>query len=118
MRSLRMRKLRWAWVMGLRLASGGTTDIILMLARLTATTGLIGLQADSLSAPAHGMGGDALGVGAAGAGVVAALDAILTVMTEGSAVAVSLATEALTAGASTEVAVSTVAALTTVRRAS
>src|SRR5437588_572546 len=72
MRSLRMRKLRWAWVMGLRLASGGTMDIILMLARLTATTGLIGLQADCLSAPVHGMAGDALGVGAAGAGVVAA----------------------------------------------
>jgi len=106
--------------MGLRFASGDTTDIILTLARLTATTGLTGLQAECLSAPARGMAGDALGVGVAGAGVAAldaALAAILIGMTEGSAAAVSAATGALTAGASM-VAGLTVAGLLTVRRAS
>src|SRR5258708_4460589 len=112
-----MRKLRWEWVMGLRFASGDITDIILTLARLMASTDLTGLRAECLAAPAPGMAGDAPGVGVAGAGV-AASDEILTGMIEGSAVAVSPATEALTAGASMEVAVLTVAALTTVRRAS
>src|SRR6266481_4172443 len=101
--------------MGRQFASGDTTDIILTLARLMATTDLTGLQAASLSAQAPGMAGDAPGVGVAGAGV-AASDEILTAMTEGSAVAVSPATGALTAGASM-VAVLTVAALTAVRRA-
>src|SRR5258708_35415409 len=112
-----MRKLRWEWVMGLRFAMVYITDIILTLGRLMASTGLTGLRAECLSAPAPGMAGDAPGVGVAGAGV-AASDEILTGMIEGSAVAVSPATEALTAGASMEVAVLTVAALTTVRRAS
>jgi hypothetical protein len=101
--------------MGRQFVSGATTDIILTLARLTATTGLTGLRVECLSVPARGMAGDALGVGAAGAGGAAgdaALDAILIGMTEGSAVAVSPATGALTA------AVLTVAVLTTVRRAS
>jgi len=64
-----------------------------MLAPLTATTGLTGLSAECLSAPARGMAGDDPGAGVVG---VAVLDEILTVMTEASGAAVSSATEALT----------------------
>ena len=100
--------------MGRQFASGDTTDTILTLARLMATTDLTGLQAACLSAPALGGAGDALGAGVAG---VAALDAILIGMTEGSAVAVSPATGA-SMGEVLTAEVLTVAALPTVRRAS
>jgi hypothetical protein len=108
--------------MGPQFASGDTTDITLTLAHLMATTDLTGLQAASLSAPVRGLAGDARLAGVAG---VAALDAILIGMTEGSAIVVS--TGALTAGAlmgevltaeALTVAALTVAALPTVRRAS
>ncbi len=44
-----------------RCAPTATTDIILMPARLTATTDLTGLRAECSSAPAHGMAGWRLG---------------------------------------------------------
>jgi hypothetical protein len=47
-------------------APTATTDITLTLARLTATTDLTGLRVECLSAPAHGMDGDAAGVGVVG----------------------------------------------------
>ena len=72
-----------------------TTIIIPTLARLTATTVPTGLWAECLSAPARGMAGvDAVGV----VGVAAGVDAIGTVIGEGSAAAVSSAPGALTAG--------------------
>ena len=50
-----------------------TTDILLTRAPLTAITDLIGLQAESSSAPAHGMAGAVVGEAGAvvGATVVA-----------------------------------------------
>jgi hypothetical protein len=70
-----------AWVMGHRLvAPTATTDITLMRARLTVTTGLTGLRAGCLSAPVRGMAGDARGVGAVGVmDAVGAMD-VATVM--------------------------------------
>jgi hypothetical protein len=97
-----------------RYATTDTTTIILTLARLTGTTDLTGLRAESLSAPARGMAGDARGVGVVG---VAALGAVLTVMAEGSEAAGSevegsLVGVALTADAdSSAVEVLTAAAL-------
>jgi hypothetical protein len=56
-----------------RYASTGITTTHLTLARLTATTGLIGLRAECLLAPGRGMAGDARGVGVVG--VAAGVDA-------------------------------------------
>jgi hypothetical protein len=67
----------------LRCATTDTTTIIRTLARLTDTTGLTGLRAECLLAPARGMAGDALGVGVVGG--TAGADAVGT-MTAGSEV--------------------------------
>jgi hypothetical protein len=62
---------------GRQYAITATTTIILMPARLTATTDLTGLRAVCLSAPDRGMAGDDLGVGVVG--VAGGADAALQV---------------------------------------
>jgi hypothetical protein len=82
-----------------RCASMATTATRLMLARLTATMGLIGSLVDCLSAPAPGMAGDMVGA-AVGATVFTAVAAGATVAV--GAVEATMATQA-TAGEATAV---------------
>ncbi len=82
----------WGWA-GRRYATTATTDTLLMLVRLTATTDLIGLPAECLSAPVRGMAGDAVGAGVVG--VAAGTDAVAMAMVAraGATDAVAMATD-------------------------